>query len=164
MARSKLTAPWNEHLADFDPEHCMAREGMKSTLARAERAAGPHGEFLARRGLLDPERVEAERKVVERIRAKMAERKGKKAARGYTPPLRERVYERDGYRCVGCGSQRDLTLDHWVPRSKGGRHTYENLRTMCRPCNHAKGDKLPDESNDPLEDVGRPRIGILVAT
>lgn len=53
--------------------------------------------------------------------------------------LRELVYERDDYRCVDCGSEDDLTLDHVIPWSKNGPDTEENLRTLCGPCNSSKG-------------------------
>lgn len=54
--------------------------------------------------------------------------------------LRIAVYERDGYRCVTCGTDENLTLDHVLAWSKGGPDTYENFQTMCRPCNSRKGD------------------------
>ncbi len=54
--------------------------------------------------------------------------------------IRDLVYLRDGYRCVTCGTGRDLTLDHVRAYSKGGPDTIENLQTMCRPCNSRKGD------------------------
>lgn len=53
--------------------------------------------------------------------------------------LAKRVFERDGYRCVTCGGHHDLTCDHVVPESRGGETTFENLQTMCRPCNCRKG-------------------------
>lgn len=53
--------------------------------------------------------------------------------------LAKRVFERDKYRCVSCGSHIDLSCDHVVPESKGGPTTYENLQCMCRPCNSRKG-------------------------
>lgn len=53
--------------------------------------------------------------------------------------LRKLVYERDAYRCVTCGTHIDLTLDHTIPESKGGPTTFDNLKTMCRPCNSKKG-------------------------
>ncbi|MES1198459.1 MAG: HNH endonuclease [Pseudomonadota bacterium] len=53
---------------------------------------------------------------------------------------RERVFARDGYACVVCGSPSDLGLDHKTPRSRGGSNAEENLQTMCRPCNSKKGD------------------------
>jgi hypothetical protein len=53
--------------------------------------------------------------------------------------LRHEVYERDGWRCVSCGTQEALSLDHVWPYSLGGEDTLENLQTMCMPCNSRKG-------------------------
>lgn len=52
---------------------------------------------------------------------------------------RKRIFERDGYRCVRCGSWIDLTIDHKIPESRGGTDEDANLQTMCRPCNTSKG-------------------------
>jgi hypothetical protein len=59
------------------------------------------------------------------------------------------VYERDHLRCRYCG--RDLkewsaTLDHVLPRSKGGRNSYENTVTACGGCNQDKRDRTPEEA------------------
>ena len=64
--------------------------------------------------------------------------KGKKVIKA---PLRTKVFERDAYRCVACGTHIDLCCDHIIPESKGGPTTLENLQTMCRPCNSKKGTK-----------------------
>jgi len=63
------------------------------------------------------------------------------------PKLNRRgVGERDGYTCQVTGKLcPDGTLDHWTPRSKGGRHAWENLVWMDKALNHKKGDKSPDE-------------------
>ncbi|MBA2684056.1 MAG: HNH endonuclease [Gemmatimonadaceae bacterium] len=53
--------------------------------------------------------------------------------------LRARIYERDGYRCLTCGSIERLSLDHIIPFSHGGQDTEENLRTLCTPCNSRRG-------------------------
>lgn len=53
--------------------------------------------------------------------------------------VRTAVYERDGFACVRCGSTSSLSLDHIKPWSLGGADTIDNLQTMCRPCNSAKG-------------------------
>jgi 5-methylcytosine-specific restriction endonuclease McrA len=54
---------------------------------------------------------------------------------------RRAVFARDRHRCQYCGSDRHLTVDHVVPRSKGGADTWENLVTSCAPCNRKKGDR-----------------------
>lgn len=54
--------------------------------------------------------------------------------------LEEQVYKRDGHRCVACGTSEDLTLDHIVPRSRGGGDSPANLQVLCRPCNSSKCD------------------------
>lgn len=59
--------------------------------------------------------------------------------------LRTKVYERDAYRCRGCGTHLALTCDHVVPESKGGPTTLENLQTLCQPCNSAKGTMSQDD-------------------
>lgn len=56
--------------------------------------------------------------------------------------LAKRVFERDGYRCTRCGGWIDLTCDHVHPESLGGLTVFENLQTMCRPCNSRKGVQL----------------------
>jgi hypothetical protein len=53
--------------------------------------------------------------------------------------LSKQVLERDGYRCVTCGTHLDLSCDHIIPESKGGPTTFENLQAMCRTCNSKKG-------------------------
>lgn len=58
--------------------------------------------------------------------------------------LARRVMERDAYRCVTCQTHIDLTCDHIIPESKGGETTFENLQTMCRPCNSRKGNRMPE--------------------
>lgn len=62
---------------------------------------------------------------------------------------RRNVLIRDAGCCQYCAatpSIRDLTLDHVVPRSRGGRSTWENLVTACGPCNRRKGSRTPEEA------------------
>jgi len=57
-------------------------------------------------------------------------------------PLNRRgVFARDGHRCQYCGGTAE-SIDHVIPRSKGGPHTWENVVAACRPCNVRKGDRL----------------------
>jgi 5-methylcytosine-specific restriction endonuclease McrA len=53
--------------------------------------------------------------------------------------LRAIVFERDGWRCVQCGSDQQLTIDHKRPQSRGGSSRPANLQTMCATCNGRKG-------------------------
>jgi 5-methylcytosine-specific restriction endonuclease McrA len=62
------------------------------------------------------------------------------------PPVsRREVFRRDNHTCQYCGSTRRLTIDHVIPRSKGGTHTWDNVVTACEPCNSGKGDRLLHE-------------------
>ena len=62
---------------------------------------------------------------------------------------RDNIMARDGWQCTYCGSQENLTLDHIVPRCRGGaRWDADNVTTACRACNQAKGSmSLADFSN-----------------
>ena len=83
---------------------------------------------------------------------------------------RRGVLQRDGYRCIYCGiqageSQRgrvltkgDFTVDHLIPRSRGGQNTWGNTACACPVCNHRKGDRTPSEAHmRPLHQPFRPR-------
>ncbi|MDO8670663.1 MAG: HNH endonuclease [Dehalococcoidia bacterium] len=60
---------------------------------------------------------------------------------------RREVFVRDSYTCQYCGiKSRDLTLDHVIPRHRGGKHTWDNLTSACKTCNHRKGSRTPDEA------------------
>jgi hypothetical protein len=58
---------------------------------------------------------------------------------GISPAVRQRVYARDGFACVHCGSEDQLSIDHIIPWSKGGAHSEGNFQTLCMPCNIKKG-------------------------
>jgi 5-methylcytosine-specific restriction endonuclease McrA len=61
---------------------------------------------------------------------------------------RRALFARDGWRCVYCGSSGGrLTLDHVVPRSRGGDSVWENVVTACAPCNLRKGDRTLEEAS-----------------
>src|SRR5262252_5736462 len=56
---------------------------------------------------------------------------------------RRAVFARDEWTCQYCGSRSNLTVDHVVPRSKGGPSTWENIVASCAPCNRRKGNAMP---------------------
>ncbi|MDP8967309.1 MAG: HNH endonuclease [Actinomycetota bacterium] len=58
---------------------------------------------------------------------------------------RRAVFARDGWTCQYCGSRANLTVDHVIPRSKGGGSTWDNIVASCAPCNRRKGDALPQK-------------------
>ena len=59
---------------------------------------------------------------------------------------RQNVFKRDGNLCVYCGVREELTLDHVMPRSRGGKTNWTNLVTACKKCNAKKGDYTPEEA------------------
>ena len=62
-------------------------------------------------------------------------------------PSRAMIYKRDNNKCQYCGATRSLTIDHVIPRSKGGQDTWDNLVVACASCNVKKGDKLLEQTN-----------------
>lgn len=60
---------------------------------------------------------------------------------------RKRIFKRDNNECVYCGSKRNLTIDHIMPRSRGGKNTWSNLVTCCSNCNLKKGNRTPEEAS-----------------
>ena len=77
------------------------------------------------------------------------------------------VFLRDGFQCVYCGSRHELTFDHVVPRSRGGRTSWTNIVAACSPCNLKKGGRMPTDAgmvphrkpvrptNYQLQEIGR---------
>ncbi|MGE5505289.1 MAG: HNH endonuclease [Actinomycetota bacterium] len=66
------------------------------------------------------------------------------------------LFLRDRFTCQYCGQTlpaHDLTFDHVVPRSRGGRTTWTNVVAACGPCNLKKGSRLPREADMPLQRV-----------
>ena len=56
------------------------------------------------------------------------------------------IYRRDGHKCGYCGSKSNLTLDHIIPKSKGGKNSWTNLVTCCKKCNTKKDDRTPKQA------------------
>ena len=78
---------------------------------------------------------------------------------------RKEIFARDGWACVYCGRHtRDLTLDHVMPRHRGGPHTWDNLVAACKPCNHRKAGQTPHEAHmELLHQPGEPRVSVYHA-
>lgn len=67
------------------------------------------------------------------------------------PPVNRReLLKRDHHTCQYCGSTKQLTIDHVIPVSKGGKHKWDNVVTACERCNQRKGDRTPLQAGMPL--------------
>ncbi|HPO16859.1 MAG TPA: HNH endonuclease [Candidatus Hydrogenedentes bacterium] len=83
---------------------------------------------------------------------------------------RRNIFERDEQRCQYCGQRlpkQELTIDHVLPRSRGGRDTWENLVLACLRCNLKKGSKTPEEASmhllhKPVAPHWLPRFGMPI--
>ncbi|MCC7441993.1 MAG: HNH endonuclease [Bdellovibrionales bacterium] len=81
----------------------------------------------------------------------------KKSKRHLVRFSRPNVFLRDHYRCQYCGQKcvrHQLTLDHIIPVVQGGRKSWENIVTSCKPCNQRKGGRTPEQASMAL--VKRP--------
>lgn len=64
---------------------------------------------------------------------------------------RKNLHRRDSFRCQYCGRKYTaLTIDHIIPKSRGGADSWENLITACVQCNNKKGSQTPEEAKMPL--------------
>jgi len=83
------------------------------------------------------------------------------------PVTRRTVLARDNYTCQYCNTmppRQKLTLDHVLPRSRGGKTTWENVVTACQKCNGRKGSRTPAEANMKLiTEPKRPRYVAIAA-
>jgi 5-methylcytosine-specific restriction endonuclease McrA len=59
---------------------------------------------------------------------------------------RREIFKRDSYQCQYCGNRKQLTIDHIIPRSKGGKHIWNNVVTACATCNGRKGNRTPEQA------------------
>lgn len=71
----------------------------------------------------------------------------------HTRPSRKSIHIRDGYKCVYCGSTRNLTIDHIIPTSRGGTSTWSNMVSCCSSCNTFKGNLTPKEANMKMKKI-----------
>jgi 5-methylcytosine-specific restriction endonuclease McrA len=78
------------------------------------------------------------------------------------PLTRRNVLQRDGHACQYCGYRGDqLSIDHVIPRSRGGPDTWENVITACIRCNVGKGNRTPREAQMTMRSVPRRPISTL---
>jgi hypothetical protein len=73
--------------------------------------------------------------------------------RGHVGLSKHRLFARDRHVCAYCGAhcnESDLTVEHIIPVSRGGRHEWTNVVTACRSCNTRKGNRRPEEARMPL--------------
>jgi 5-methylcytosine-specific restriction endonuclease McrA len=80
---------------------------------------------------------------------------------------RRAVFARDDWTCQYCGARSNLTVDHVIPRSKGGPSSWENIVASCAPCNLRKGNALPRQAGMRLQrqpQTPSPHVFIHVAS
>jgi 5-methylcytosine-specific restriction endonuclease McrA len=76
---------------------------------------------------------------------------------------RRAVFARDDWTCQYCGARSNLTVDHVIPRSKGGGSNWENIVASCAPCNRRKADRTPVQSGmHPAQTPGQPHAEIFI--
>lgn len=69
---------------------------------------------------------------------------------------RKNIIKRDNHQCQYCGSRNGpVTIDHIIPRDRGGQDTWENLVSACVSCNNKKGNRTPEEAR--LKLIRRPQ-------
>jgi 5-methylcytosine-specific restriction endonuclease McrA len=77
-------------------------------------------------------------------------------------PTKAAIYRRDNNTCQYCGSTRSLTIDHLVPRCRGGADSWDNLLLACSRCNVRKGHRTPEQSGLKLTRKPRPPLPKVV--
>lgn len=77
-------------------------------------------------------------------------------------PTKAAIYRRDNNTCQYCGSTRNLTIDHLIPRCRGGGDSWENTLLACSRCNTLKGSKTPEQVGLKLKRKPRPPLPKVV--
>lgn len=133
-----------ERCTDYGPHYAQNRKEAKALVREVMRGIGGVGWDTS-----GPEDMPgwvgyALEQVVAAAREVAIEHGWKPERDAIPPKLRTLVYRRDGYACVRCGADdvQRLTIDHRIPVALGGSNDPSNLRTLCRPCNTAKGASL----------------------
>jgi len=79
-------------------------------------------------------------------------------------PSKSAIYRRDNNTCQYCGSTRNLTIDHVIPRCRGGTDEWQNLTIACSRCNTKKGSKTPEQVGLRLRRKPRPPLPKIMDT
>lgn len=77
-------------------------------------------------------------------------------------PTKAAIYRRDNNTCQYCGSTRSLTIDHLIPKCKGGEDSWTNLTLACAVCNTRKGSRTPEQVGLKLKKKPRPPLPKVV--
>jgi hypothetical protein len=77
-------------------------------------------------------------------------------------PSRSMIYKRDNHTCQYCGARSKLTIDHVLPRSRGGEDTWENLVVACSSCNTKKGSMLLEHTGMKLARKPRAPVNKMI--
>jgi len=119
------------NVVDWKRAMCLLTKGKITVLEYSERIVKTAEGVVMR--------IPAVMKLIKLIRALYRTR---------VPFSKRNVLVRDGFKCAYCSAKKDkLTIDHIVPRSRGGSTDFENCVAACKPCNNKKGDKTPSEVN-----------------
>ncbi|MBW1850684.1 MAG: HNH endonuclease [Deltaproteobacteria bacterium] len=118
------------NMVDWRRAMCLMTKGKVQILKQSERVIRT-AEGLA-------VKVPAVMKLIKLIRTLYVSR---------VPFSKKNVLIRDGFKCAYCGTQREkLTIDHIIPKSRGGTTNFDNCVSSCKPCNNSKGGKTPREA------------------
>lgn len=79
--------------------------------------------------------------------------KESKRSRTISQEVKDKVWNRDGGKCVICGSNELIEFDHIIPFSRGGANTYRNIQILCQSCNRSKSDSIGVEDIDMFDDL-----------
>ena len=79
--------------------------------------------------------------------------KESKRSRTISQEVKDKVWNRDGGKCIICGSNELIEFDHIIPFSRGGANTYRNIQILCQSCNRSKSDSIGVEDIDMLDDL-----------
>ncbi len=93
-------------------------------------------------------------------------RRCNKLPKHYVKFNRRNIYQRDNFTCQYCGKvlpRNELTIDHVIPRSRGGKSNWQNVVLACIQCNADKGDRLPKEcAMNPMREPREPHWSMLM--